>query len=80
MENVIRAKYIRVDGVLYQLVDGEVPDWAKENAPDATLTQEGKAADAKKTGEEFQKLKERPYFFYDEDGYLTFNDGQEEEQ
>lgn len=80
MENVIRAKYVRIDGVLYQLIDGEVPDWAKEDAPDATLLQEGKAADAKKTGQEIQKLKDRPHFFYDENGYLTFNDGQEEEQ
>lgn len=80
MENVIRTKYVRVDGVLYQLVDEEVPEWAKEEAPDATLLQEGKAADAKKTGQEIQKLKDRPHFFYDEEGYLTFNDGQEEEQ
>ena len=39
-----------------------------------------KAADAKKTGQEIQKLKDRPHFFYDEEGYLTFDDGQEEEQ
>ena len=79
MENVIRAKFIRIDGVLYQLVDGEVPDWAKENVPDVTLKQGGRAADAAETGKRLGQLKCRPYFFYDENGYLTFNDGQEED-
>lgn len=78
MEDVIRTRYVRIDGVLYQLVDGEVPDWAKENAPDVTLKQTGKAADAAETGKRIGKLEGRPYFFYDEEGYLTFNDGQEE--
>lgn len=37
--------------------DPTVPDWAKESAPDNTLTQSGQAADAKATGDKIAELK-----------------------
>lgn len=36
--------------------DPTVPDWAKEKAPDKTLTQEGKVADAKEVGDRIVQL------------------------
>lgn len=38
--------------------DPTVPSWAKEEAPDKTLSEEGKAADAKATGDAISQLSE----------------------
>ena len=75
---IVRATYLVIDGTTYKLIDEDVPNWAKELLPDKTLKKEGSAADAAATGERLEKLEGLPYFFYDESGRLTFDDGQED--
>ncbi len=75
---IVRATYLVIDGTTYKLIDEDVPNWAKELLPDKTLKKEGSAADAAATGKRLEKLEGRPYFFYDEAGRLTFDDGQED--
>ena len=72
---IVRATYLVIDGTTYKLIDEDVPNWAKELLPDKTLKKEGSAADAAATGKRLEGL---PYFFYDEAGRLTFDDGQED--
>lgn len=75
---IVRATYLVIDGTTYKLIDEDVPNWAKELLPDKTLKKEGSAADAAATGKRLEKLERLPYFFYDEAGRLTFDDGQED--
>lgn len=75
---IVRANYLVIDGITYKLIDEDVPSWAKELLPDKALKKEGSAADAAATGERLEKLEGLPYFFYDEAGRLTFDDGQED--
>lgn len=75
---IVRATYLVIDGIALKLIDEDVPNWAKELLPDKTLKKEGSAADAAATGKRLKKLEGLPYFFYDEAGRLTFDDGQED--
>ena len=67
---IVRATYLVIDGTTYKLID--------EDVPNKTLKKEGSAADAAATGKRLEKLEGLPYFFYDEAGRLTFDDGQED--
>lgn len=75
---IVQTTYLVIDGVTYKLIDEDVPKWAKELLPDKTLKKEGSAADAFVTGKRIEALEKLPYFFYDEEGRLTFDDGQED--
>lgn len=75
---IVRTAYLVIDGVSYKLIDEEVPDWAKKTTPDKTLKKEGEAADSAATGTRMETLEGLPYFFYDEEGRLTFDDRQED--
>lgn len=75
---IVRTKYVTIDGVTYKLIDEEVPDWAKKTTPDKTLKKDGEAADSAAVGMRMEALERLPYFFYDEEDRLTFDDRRED--
>lgn len=56
--------------------DPTVPTWAKEEAPDKSLTQEGKAADAKEVGDRLSELSDEKVD--KQDGYSMVIDAEKE--